>query len=138
MTQNIATTTVAVGFLLLLCTNIWLSPARASSQEDFEILGSVVCTTCSPDEVRDLHPEATALYPVTHPQGQFVFKVEDVTGLSLWRTLSLPNEVTIRLGDQLFQTLTAAENRYKQLKLNARLNNGRDIDILHVNVFQHP
>jgi hypothetical protein len=139
MKPGIMMTTLAVGLLSLLGTGaIWPALAHASSHEDFAITGSVVCTTCEPDEVRNLHPEATALYPVIHPQGQFVFKVDDVTGLSLWRTLSLPSHVTIRLGDQLFRTLTATENRYKRLKLNARLNNGSVIDILHVQAFQQP
>lgn len=138
MKQGITMTTIAVGLLSLLCTGIWSALAHASSQEDFEIMGSVVCTTCEPDEVRNVHPDTTALYPVTHPQGRFVFKVDDVSGLSLWRTLSLPSEITIRSGDQLFHTLTAAENRYKRLKLNARLNDGSVINILRVNISQHP
>lgn len=105
-----------------------------SEQEVFEITGAVVCTTCQPDEVRELHPDATALYPVTHSQGQFVFKVEDVSGLSLRRAISWPDTVELQLADEMFLALAAEKNRFKKVKLDARLNRGRIVEILNIHV----
>ena len=133
-----------IGMFLFLCLAIaspargslldWLTPLHEHAKEHFEITGSVVCTTCQPEEVQGLHPDATALYPVRHPQGQFLFKVSDVTGLSLRRAIAWPRSVELRLADSLFHQLAAEKNRFKQMKLNARLKNGNIVEILDVHI----
>jgi hypothetical protein len=99
-----------------------------------QLRGTVVCTQCSLDEVRQAQPHAHDLYELTHRQGQVVLKVTWVNDSQRWRLLAWPPRLWVRAKDEVFQQLAAEENLLKEIEILGLLNNPQTLDIFELTV----
>src|SRR5262245_22218444 len=48
------------------------------------IKGTVLCSGCTVDEVRQAQPQERKLYQLSHKRGQIVLKVQSINGSEMW------------------------------------------------------
>jgi len=99
-----------------------------------QLRGTVVCATCSLDEVRKAQPREHDLYELMHRQGQVVLKVTWVNNSQRWGLLAWPPRLWVRAKDEVFQQLAAEENLMKEIEIVGLLNNTRTLDIFELTV----
>lgn len=93
------------------------------------INGSVVCSNCRLDEVRQGQPQERGLYEFMHKNGQLVFKVTSVDDTSTFQSLAWPPRLWLRASDDLLSKLSAEENLFKPVGLTGILRPTRTLDV---------
>lgn len=78
-----------------------------------ELRGRVLCAACTLEDQQQLRPiPKTRLYQLNHRQGQVVMEANPQTVALDFRRL------WIRGGDEVFATLSAQENRFKEIVIS--------------------
>ncbi len=99
-----------------------------------QIRGTVVCTGCSLEEVREAQPSQHDFYQLLHQRGQVVMQVSWVNNSQRWDHLAAPPRLWVRATDRLFQQLSAEENLLKEIEITGLLRNSRTLDIFAVTI----
>ena len=99
-----------------------------------QLNGSVVCSQCSVEKVRQAHPQESGFYQFSHKNGQLVFKVASVNDTSTFQALAWPPRLWIRASDEVLRKLSAEENLFKPLGITGLLSTTRTLDITDVAV----
>lgn len=99
-----------------------------------QVQGTLVCTQCNPDEIREAQPHRNHLYELTHRKGQVVMEVKRVNDSQTPISLARPPRFSVRAPDKVFGQLTAEENMFKEVEITGLLNNTRTLDIFDVAV----
>jgi hypothetical protein len=92
--------------------------------------GSVVCTRCSLDEVRQAQPREKGFYQFSSKNGQLVFKVTSVNNTSRFDAVAWPPRLWVRASDEILQKLTAEENLFKPIGITGILSTTRTLDVI--------
>ncbi len=98
------------------------------------ITGRIVCTRCSLDEARKVHPDAYHLYQFTHKNGQMVVEVKAINESRHWGELTWPPQLWVRAEDKVFQQLVTEQNTSKDIRITGILNSSHTFDVLDVDV----
>lgn len=97
-----------------------------------QINGSVVCSECSLEEVRQAQPQERDLYQFSHKNGQLVFKIASVNDTSTFYALAWPQRLWLRASDEVLRKLSAEENLFKPLGITGILSTTRTLDVTDV------
>jgi hypothetical protein len=97
-----------------------------------QITGSVVCSNCSLEEVRQAQPKEKGFYQFSHKNGQLVFKVASVNDTSTFYALAWPPRLWLRATDEALQKLSAEENLFKPIGITGILSTTRTFDVTDV------
>ena len=109
--------------------------SRGPSGDDRHLLqinGSVVCSQCSVEEVRQAHLQESGFYQFSHKNGQLVFKVASVNDTSTFQALAWPPRLWLRASDEVLQQLSAEDNLFKPLGITGVLRTTRTLDVTDV------
>ena len=97
-----------------------------------QINGSVVCSQCSLEEVRQAQPQERDFYQFSHKNGQLVFKVTSINNPSRFHALASPPRLWVRASDEVLQQLSAEENLFKPIGITGILRTTRTLDVTDV------
>ena len=96
--------------------------------------GTVLCTECSLEDVRQAHPGEHHLYQLNYTQGHLVLQVHWVNHSNRSIHLASPPHLWVRAADSVLQQLSAEENLFQELELTAMLRSTRTLDLTTVTV----
>lgn len=105
-----------------------------SARTPLHIHGSVVCTDCGLEKVRQAQPREHDLYQFSHKSGQLVFKVIAVDNQATFNALAWPPRFWVRASDEMLRKLSAEENLFKPIEITGMLSSTRTLDIAEVAV----
>lgn len=136
--KTISSGVVAVCLFVSLTAGAWgQTPGSSFGGElrgPIRIRGKVVCVKCSLDEVGGAQAEEGKLYQLVYRGGgQLVIQVSWVSEPQLWSYMAYPPRLWARGRESLFQKLTAEENLFQELEINAVPSHGlQTLDIFEV------
>lgn len=93
------------------------------------ISGTVLCTECSLEDVRQAHPGEHHLYQLNYKQGHLVLQVHWVNHSNRSNHLASPPRLWVRAADSVLRQLSAEENLFQELELTATLRSTRTLDL---------
>ncbi|MGH7964337.1 MAG: hypothetical protein ACRERD_21385 [Candidatus Binatia bacterium] len=133
--------TLAVLILSAFATSVqgqWIHPRFGGYIKVPTIVtGRVVCTDCTLEQAERANPDMINLYLFKHEGEQAVFQVNQIRNPSeehRWAAIAFPPRLRVRTSDEAWQQLTAEENLFQEVKLNALLRSTRTLDIFDVRV----
>jgi hypothetical protein len=96
------------------------------------INGSVMCSNCSLDEVRQAQPQERGFYQFSHKNGRLIFKVASVNDTSTFYALAWPPRLWLSASDEVLRQLSAEENLFKPIGLTGILSTTRTLYVTDV------
>lgn len=104
-----------------------------SSRGPIQIKGSVVCSGCSLNEVRQAQPQERKLYQLSYNQGQVVMKINMVNNSTLFDVIGGSSRLSVRAPESVLQQLGAEENLFKEMEITGVLHT-RTVDVTSITV----
>lgn len=98
------------------------------------ITGSVVCSQCSLEEVRQAQPHEHNLYELSYRRNRLVMKMTTVNETSMFASLAWPPYLAVRGSESLLSRLEAEENLFKEMTITGLLHSARTLDVFDVAV----
>jgi len=107
-------------------------PLWSSAGRQVQITGKVICTECSLEEARKMHPHLAAarLYVVKTDQGQMVTELSWISNPQWGDRLTTPHAVQLRADERLLQKIFAKEQQSQTLHATGLLSH---LGTLYVN-----
>jgi hypothetical protein len=96
------------------------------------INGSVMCSNCSLDEVRQAQPQERGFYQFSHKNGRLIFEVASVNDTSTFYALAWPPRLWLSASDEVLRQLSAEENLFKPIGLTGILSTTRTLYVTDV------
>lgn len=108
------------------------SEAVAGVRRPMRINGSVVCSDCRLEEVRQAQPRERGFYQFAHKNGQLVFQVTSVNQPTRFHALTWPPRLWLRASDAVLRQLAAEETLFKPISITGLLSTTRTLDVTEV------
>ena len=105
-----------------------------SSRGPIQIKGSVVCTGCSLNEVREAQPQERKLYQLSYNHGQVVMKISTVNNSALFDVIGGTSRLWVRAPASVLQQLGAEENLFKEMEITGALHTTRTVDVASITI----
>ncbi len=115
-----------------------LGPFGGEFRQLTQVTAKVVCTNCSIDEFRKAQPNSEAkLYQLRHNDGQLVIEVTGLNEEHRWRSIVGQASLLMRSSHDLFDKLTAEENRFQEVELIGLLKSTRTFHLYQIEEIQN-
>jgi hypothetical protein len=99
-----------------------------------QIKGSVICTGCSLNEVREAQPQERKLHQLSYNHGQVVMQISTVNGSALFKVIGGTSRLWVRAPASVLQQLGAEENLFKEMEITGVLHTTRIVDVTSITV----